>query len=400
MQDVYSARRKVLNMKNKRGQLLLELVVIFFWASEYCHSPYFTPYLESLEIAATVVGAIVACYGFTQMVIRIPLGIATDATGAYKTVIQLGLLCTTVSSLGLYLSANVAIIFLCRVLAGAAASTWIAMTVAYMDFFTPEESVKSTARLNAFNNAGKLLAFVLGGVAAVTMGYRVTLFMSFAVGMIGLVLSVFLEKVETRRAPLSWRKLGQMLTRRSVMLPALLMAVQQMVMHSTVFSFTSSFAKDAGATDGMLSALSVVFTVVQIPAAKVIASPAISKAPRNRAISGGLFLLGGYLVLLAVAGNVWIMMAGQAAAAFGAAMLNSILLAECVKEAGPGERSTIVGIYQAVYGIGMTLGPAWMGWLMEHTGRGLSCGVFAAFVFLTGLLVFCCWGTGKQRKKV
>ena len=150
----------------------------------------------------------------------------------------------------------------------------------------------------------------------------------------------------------------------------------------------------------MLSALSVVFTVVQIPAAKVIASPAISKAPRNRAISGGLFLLGGYLVLLAVAGNVWIMMAGQAAAAFGAAMLNSILLAECVKEAGPGERSTIVGIYQAVYGIGMTLGPAWMGWLMEHTGRGLSCGVFAAFVFLTGLLVFCCWGTGKQRKKV
>lgn len=378
-------------MKSKHGRLLLELVIIFFWASEYCHAPYFTPYLSTLELTATLSGIIVACYGFTQMVVRIPLGIATDATGAYKAVITFGLFCTTVSSLGLYLTTNVVLIFLCRMLAGVASSTWIATTVAYMIYFPDEERVTATARLNALNNGGKLLAFVLGGIAAVAMGYRVTLFMSFAVGFVGLVLVLFIDKVEVRRTPMSWRRLGRALCTPSIVVPALLMAVQQMVMHATVFSFTSTIAKEAGASTAMLSVLSVVFTVVQIPAAKIIASQAVEQAPRNRVIAGGFFLLVGYLLILAMAGNVWIILVGQVIAAFGSALLNSLLLAECVKDTGPGERSTVVGIYQAVYGVGMTLGPIWMGWLLERGSRFASCGIFALFVALTGVLVLIKW---------
>lgn len=383
-------------MKRNRGRLLLELVIIFFWASEYCHAPYFTPYLSTLNLTATLTGLIVGCYGFTQMVVRIPLGIATDATGAYKAVIAAGLFFTTVSSLGLFLTTNVALIFICRMLAGVASSTWIATTVAYMIYFPDEQRVTATARLNALNNGGKLLAFVLGGVAAVSFGYRVTLFMSFAVGLVGLVLVLFIDKVEVRRTPMSWRRLGHALCTPSVVAPALLMAVQQMVMHATVFSFTSTIAKEAGASTAMLSVLSVVFTVVQIPAAKVIASPAVERAPRNRVIAGGFFLLTGYLLVLGLSGSVWTILIGQAVAAFGCALLNSILLAECVKDAGPGERSTVVGIYQAIYGVGMTLGPVWMGWLLERSGRGISCGVFAVFVALTGILVLICGNRGRK----
>lgn len=378
-------------MEQKRRRTLLELVIIFFWASEYCHAPYFTPYLSGLEISAALIGTIVACYGFTQMVVRIPLGMATDATGAYKLVIIAGLFFTTVSSLGLYLTSNIVLIFVCRVLAGVASSTWIATTVAYMLYFPDEKRVTATARLNALNNGGKLLAFVLGGIAAVTMGYRVTLFMSFAAGLVGLVLVLFIDPVVVKRTPMSWRRLGQALCTSSVLVPALLMAVQQMVMHATVFSFTSTIAKQAGASTAMLSVLSVVFTVVQIPAAKAISSPKVGQAPRNRIIAGGFFLLAGYLLVLAAAKSVWPILAGQVAAAFGSALLNSILLAECVKDAEPGERSTVVGIYQAVYGIGMTAGPVWMGWLLERTNSMVSCTLFAGFVVLTGLLVLIKW---------
>lgn len=378
-------------MMNKRGRMLLELAIIFFWASEYCHAPYFTPYLSSLELAATLSGIIVACYGFTQMVIRIPLGIVTDATGAYKMVIISGLVLTTVSSLGLYLTTNVALILLCRVLAGAASSTWIATTVAYMLYFPQEQSVTATARLNALNNGGKLLAFVLGGIAAVNMGYRVTLFMSFAVGLIGLVLALLIDKVEIKRTPMSWRKLGAALCSGAVLIPALLMAVQQMVMHATVFSFTSTIAAQAGASTGMLSVLSVVFTLVQIPAAKLIASPRIAQAARNRIIAGGFLLLSGYLFILGFAPNVWLILLGQAAAAFGSALLNAILLAECIRDVPAGERSTVVGIYQAVYGVGMTAGPIWMGWLLDHGSRMVSCGAFAGFTALMGIIVLIGW---------
>lgn len=366
---------------------LLEACIVFFWASEYCHAPYFTPYLSGLEISATVVGAIVACYGLTQMVVRIPLGMATDTTGAYHLVIASGLFFTTVSSLGLYLTTNIPLIFLCRVLAGVASSTWIATTVAYMACYPASRSVAASARLNALNNGGKLLAFVLGGAAAVYLGYRVTLFMSFAVGLVGLVLVPFIRPVSIKKHPATLSRPGQLLLTPGVLVPALLMAVQQVVLQGTVFSFTSSIGEEVGASPAMLSVLSAVFTLVQIGSARLIARPALQRAPRRLVIGGGFGLLGVYLVLLGAARNVWVILGGQVLCAFGAALLASLLLAECLRGTDGGERSTVVGIFQAVYGLGMTLGPVAMGWLLDRTSRGMSCWTLAAAVLGTALAV-------------
>ncbi len=68
-------------MDIKRSRQILSLTIVFFWASEYCHAPYFTPYLQTLGFAATTIGFITGTYGFTQMLVRIPLGMFTDATG-------------------------------------------------------------------------------------------------------------------------------------------------------------------------------------------------------------------------------------------------------------------------------------------------------------------------------
>ena len=370
---------------------LFEACIVFFWASEYCHAPYFTPYLSSLEISATVVGMIVACYGLTQMLIRIPLGMATDTTGAYRSVIIAGLFFTTVSSLGLYLTTNVPLIFVCRILAGMASSTWIATTVAYMACYPTSQSVVASARLNAFNNGGKLLAFVLGGVAAVLWGYRVTLFMSFAVGLVGSLLVPFVHPVAIKKHPATLKRLGQLIVTPAILIPALLMAMQQVVLQGTVFSFTSSIGEQVGASPAMLSVLSAVFTVVQIASARLIAHPSLQQAPRGLVIGGGFVLLSLYLVLLGLATNVWIILVGQVMCAFGAALLASLLLAECVRGIDPGERSTVVGIFQAVYGIGMTLGPVCMGWLLDRSPVLVSCGVMAIAVLGAALASVLFW---------
>ena len=56
--------------------------------------------------------------------------------------------------------------FVCRVLAGVAASTWVAFTVMFTGYFPEEESGKAIAQINGFNNTGKLLAFFLGSASA------------------------------------------------------------------------------------------------------------------------------------------------------------------------------------------------------------------------------------------
>ena len=229
-------------MKKLNSQLILEIVIVLFWTSEYAHVPYFTPYLRFLGTGATMVGMIVAAYGFTQMMLRIPIGIATDVTGAYRFVIISGLFFTTVSSLGLFITTNIVLIFICRVLAGVASSTWIASTVAYMTYYPVSDSVHASARLNALNNGGKLLAFAAGGAAAV-----------------------------------------------------------------------------------------------------------------------------------------------------GSAILASLLLSECVRDVPDGERSTVVGTFQAVYGLGMTVGPIMMGCLMESFGSTVSCTVFAGATAILAAAVLLFW---------
>lgn len=382
--------------QSRTARRLLEVAVVFFWASEYCHAPYFTPYLHSLQIGSTLVGIIISCYGFTQMLVRIPLGIFTDTTGAYKKIITVGLFCTTVSSLGLFLTTNFVGILLFRMLAGVAASTWIATTVVYMAMFSEAESVRASARLNALNNGGKLLAFVLGGAAATLLNYRITLFMSFAVGLVGLVVMPFVTVPAIRRTPLSLSRLGAVFTDKRILIPSLLMAVQQMILHSTVFSFTSNLAESRGAAAWMLSLLSAVFTAVQILSARIIGGKRFQAIDRHAAILFGFALQFVYLAVLALAPGAWVILAGQVLCAFGGAILASLLLAECVSHVSQGERSTVVGVYQAVYGLGMTIGPMLFGRWMDSGSPARACFLLLGLCAVLVAALFC---IGRNCKK-
>ena len=382
--------------QSRTARRLLEVAVVFFWASEYCHAPYFTPYLHSLQIGSTLVGIIISCYGFTQMLVRIPLGIFTDTTGAYKKIITVGLFCTTASSLGLFLTTNFVGILLFRMLAGVAASTWIATTVVYMAMFSEAESVRASARLNALNNGGKLLAFVLGGAAATLLNYRITLFMSFAVGLVGLVVMPFVKVPAIRRTPLSLSRLGAVFTDKRILIPSLLMAVQQMILHSTVFSFTSNLAESRGAAAWMLSLLSAVFTAVQIFSARIIGGKRFQAIDRHAAILFGFALQFAYLAVLALAPGAWAILAGQVICAFGGAILASLLLAECVSHVSQGERSTVVGVYQAVYGLGMTIGPMLFGRWMDSGSPARACFLLLGLCAVLVAALFC---IGRDCKK-
>ena len=374
-------------MKKINSRRLFEIAIIFFWASEYCHAPYFTPYLGSLGISSTVVGLIVGSYGFTQMLVRIPLGLATDATSGYKAVTIGGLFFTTLSSLGLYLFTDVRLIFLFRVFAGVAASAWIAMTVAYMSYYKEEDSVNATALLNSLNNIGKLLAFVLGAIAAQLVSYRATLFMSFLTGLIGLILVPFIKTVEIKRTPISMKGFVGSLKNKNTIIPALLAAVGMMIVHGTVYSFTSTLAENVGASALMLSILSIVFTIVQILSTGFIRSERIKNGRRNNQLAFGFFLMSIYLVMLSVATNSYILLVAQAVAGFAFALINSLLMSECVRGVPMGEKTTAMGIYQAVYGIGMTIGPIYMGRVMEVVGSGIGCLIFAGFVAAVAVTV-------------
>ncbi len=235
-------------MDKKTSRRLLCIAMVFFWASEYCHTPYFTPYLESLGFGAQAIGVMVGAYGFTQIFARIPIGIITDAFNCYKYTILFGTISTTLSSFFLMFATDMWSIIICRVMAGLAASTWLAFSVLYNAYFKDDESVTAMTNANAFNNGGKLLAFFLGILTATRWGYKVPLLCSFLTGLVAVFAAALLKPIEIKHESFSLKHVLDVVKTPMIIVAALFAMLPQFYMQGTAFSFTSSKAKLWGAS--------------------------------------------------------------------------------------------------------------------------------------------------------
>ena len=360
----------------KKSRQLLSIVIVFFWASEYCHVPYFTPYLTPLGFSMTAIGLMVGVYGFTQMIVRIPPGIYTDVSGSYKGVVVMGTLFTTVSSLGLIFAQSMWFVIFCRFLAGIAASTWIAFTVLYSAYYEAEEGVKAMANIQAFNNGGKLLAFALGTITATFWGYRVPLVMSFLTGLVAIVFAIQLKTIPIRREPMQISHIVGIFKNPSVLLPSFFAIIMQMILHGTVFSFTSTVAEQLGASAFEIGLNTSLFTVIQVVAAGFVGGKLVKKLGEQRSVLLGFLLLALHSLLVAVAPNVWVLYLAQILCGLGNLLLFSILAAMAIRYIPQENKSTAMGLFQALYGIGMTIGPL------------LLSNMVAAWNYRTAYLVF------------
>ena len=363
---------------------------MFFWASEYCHVPFFTPYLRTLGLSATLIGFLVGCYGFTQLCVRIPLGIFADMSGRYRFLVRAGCFFTTISSLGLYMTQDVFWMFVCRILAGVAASTWVAFTVMFTGYFPEEESGKAIAQINGFNNTGKLLAFFLGSASATAFGYQAPLLMSCITGFAAMFFSFFIKDNDSRRTPQKPRELLEVFKDVSVLVPAVLAIVLQMLMQGTAFSFTSDVARSIGANAVEIGVSSCLFTATQIGAVFFLNSSWAGKQDRKNMVAAGFLLYTLYCLMVGFAPNMILMYAAQIIGGFANAVLTSVLMASCIAYVAPEKKSTAMGLYQAIYGIGMTIGPVIMGSFVDWSGYGGAFSLFAlcALAAAIGALIF------------
>lgn len=347
----------------KRSRLLLSVTIIFFWASEYCHMPYFTPYLQTLGFTASLIGVMTGVYGFTQMLVRIPLGIVTDVTGGYKKTILMGTVFTTVSSFGLMFATHFATIIICRILAGVAASSWLAFTILYAAYYEAEESVRAVTNVNAFNSAGKLLAFVLGLASATLWGYKIPLVCSFLTGIAAVVCAARLKPIALKREPFQFGHIAAVFSNPAVLCASFFAIIMQAFLQGTVFSFTSAVARGLGASAFEIGFNTVLFTLVQILTAGFIGKKVLKWLKPYQAVAIGFLLMGFSCLLAAYGQTMWYLYAAQIIGGVSNLMANSVLMSMIIRFVPQENQSTAMGLFQALYGIGMTLGPVMTGQL-------------------------------------
>ena len=355
-------------MDKKISRRLLCFAMVFFWASEYCHAPYFTPYLEELGFSAEIIGIIVGMYGFTQIFAKIPLGVVTDAFSSYKATILFGTLCTTISSFGLMFATTFWPIVICRILAGLAASTWPAFTVLYNGYFRDDESVTAMANVHGFNNGGKLLAFTLGILTATRWGFKIPLFFSFLTGLVAVFLVAFLKPIKLKNESFSFSHVIGVVTHPVVVVASLFAIFPQFYMQAAAFSFTSSKARSLGASSFLIGLISLSFTLIQVLTSPVVGKKLLKVMKSHSASALGLLLLALSSVVIGFADNPYLLIIGNILAGVGCLILNALFMSLVVRSVSEEKRSTAMGFYQAVYGIGMTVGPLMMGAIVERRG--------------------------------
>ena len=373
-------------MSMKRSRQLLSIVIMFFWASEYAHVPYFTPYLKTLGFGASVIGIMTGTYGFTQMCVRIPLGMVTDLTSGYRKVVIMGTVFTTVSSFGLMFATSAWFIVFCRFLAGIAASTWLAFSVLYSAYYDPEEGVTAMTSITVFNNAGKLIAFAVGTVVATLWGYKYPLVVSFVAGLIAIAFALQLKEVPIKREPMKISNLFITFKNPCVLIPAGFAILFYIIQQGTFFSFTSSVAESLGASSFEIGVNTALFTVIQVFAGSWIGKHITQRLGDKWAIFTGFAILAISCLLVGFGPNIWFLYLAQLLGGVGNIVIMSLLMAMAIRTVPMERKSTAMGLYQALYGLGMTLGPVLMGDIVAVYNYQVGYTCFAGICLVSMLL--------------
>ncbi|HEX7597224.1 MAG TPA: MFS transporter [Polyangia bacterium] len=359
--------------------------VFLFWSALYLFVPTLPLYAQSKTSNLGLVGLALAQYGLWQAILRFPLGLTADWLGRRKPFIFLGFVLAALGAWIMHSAGDIGGVAVGRAVTGLAASSWVVLVVAYSGLFDPSESTRAAASLTLVNSLAvglsSLAAGPLTGLGGYTAGFVA------AIGAAGAGLLVFLPGKEIPRPAVrpSLSATRQLVTRRDVLGPALLNGLQQYVLFASIYSFTPILARQFGATDGQIGLLTTVNLGATV-AGNLLAAVLLRNFGERRLIyaSFGLIALG--LGLTAAAPSLPWLFASQLLVGAASGLGFPTLMGMSIVNVAESQRSTAMGLHQAVYGIGMFAGPWLSGLLATPLGIQPMFGATALAVLGLGLL--------------
>ncbi|BFT68581.1 MFS transporter [Paenibacillus sp. P36] len=337
-------------------------VTLLFWMSMYTSVPIMAPYVEFLGGNHQLAGWIVGMYGISQMLLRIPVGIMSDRFHKRKLFITFGLFFTAIGGLGLWFTHDFTWILILRALAGAAAATWVDFTVLFTSYYKHEESTKAIGTISFFNSLGQVLGILSAGWAADSLGWEAAFILGALLGVLGFIGSFFLiEKIEPDAPKITMRAIGNVAADRTLLFVSLLAILSQVLIFATVFGFTPVYATSLGADKFSLSLLSL-FANVPVALASLFGGRKwAAKYGEKRMVVWGFVLMGIFTFTIPFTHHLWVLMVTQAFAGFGRGLSFTLLMGMSIKHMPAEKRATAMGFFQAIYGLGMFVGPVLMG---------------------------------------
>lgn len=355
--------------KNKNNIRLFILVTAFYWFSMYAYIPTFSPYIESLGASHKMIGLILGSYGFTQMLIRIPLGIYSDRINKKKIFVNIGILLSFLSTAGMWFAETPALILVFRSLAGASAATWVSFTVLFSSYFEKDDTAHAIGLINASNKSGQVVGMLLGGIIAQALGQQFPFLLAAAGAVVGFSLSLKVdEKKDVDHQAITFKEILKVARNKSLLTVSFLAILMMMISHSTTFGFIPVAAKNLGATSFHLGLLTTITTIPGILSSYLSGSYFSQRLGEKNTVTVGFSLLALSCLLVPLIDHLYLLYFNQMLNGFAQGMIFPVLMGLSIKNIEANKRGTAMGFFQAIYGLGMFTGPIFVGTISDLAG--------------------------------
>lgn len=352
-------------MTNNKDRMLSiagsAFAISIFWASLYMYVPILPTHARSLGATGGQIGSILASYGLTQLLFRLALGWLSDRMRRKKLFALGGTLLVAASGIGLALARTPAALFAFRALSGGAATAWVTIAVLYSSQFPIEQAVRTSSQLNFLSALGQIVAMSSGGFLAGRWGTQVTFWSSAILSVPAfLAFSVVKDVRTTSGAGITMPQFVRAITTPRLLLVSGLAACSQYAMFSTSLGFAAVRAQDLGATAARLGILT---TAVQVAKAVPMLVLSVRGRPQDGRASAiaGLALIAVPLFVFPFVTHFGLMVACQVVMGLGIGIVFPVLMGLALQAVEPEARASAMGVFQSIYALGMTLGPAFSG---------------------------------------
>lgn len=369
-----------MKLKLNKNKVLFLVATSFFWFALYAYIPELSTYAEELGGSYKTIGIITGAYGFTQMLLRIPLGILSDRLNNRKGFVIFGIIITIISSLITFFNPSIYSLLVTRLLAGVSAATWVAFTVLFSSYFKKEEATKSIGIINSFNAVGQLAAMLIGGVISYKFGTRYLYLLAAFGGVLSLVLAFSIEENKSiNKKAMTLKDILIVAGNKKLLIVSFLAILSQMITFATIFGFVPIVAKDLGANNFQLSLLTAFGILPAVIMSTVASTYFVTLWGAKKTIITGYLISAALCIVIPFIPNLLILFIVQLISGAGRSLVFPLLMGLGIQDFAQHQRATAMGFFQALYGVGMVLGPIILGFISEQFD--LVTGFFVTGIF-------------------
>ncbi len=345
-------------------------------------------YIQSTGAGLGAVGGILSAYAIPQILLRIPIGIWSDRLGSRKSMVAAGIIFSSLGALGLGLAATPGFLFLSRIVTGIGAATWVVFPLYFSAYYAERDSGKAIGLINFVQNGALIVATAAGGFIAEGFGISRVFYVAALLGIFALLALMLTKEAPLRRtATLSWRDSMSIATRPLLLIVSLMAILLNFALFTAVFGFIPIYAAEIGASSSQLGLITMINLGFSAIAALGVAWIREKLGSRQTIIWSAL-LIGGTLFAIPFIKTVPLLMAVQAGFGLGCGSLFTLFMVLSIRGLPPQQQATAMGVFQAVYAVGMLAGPLVSGFLGNSLGLSTVFYLAASLVLLIVILAF------------